>query len=141
MKILYHIGITISILMGIIAIGLSTPILSHDFALATSEKPEPYTELYFNNLLSLPPSIKSGKQQNLNYTIANHEGRLNAYTYHVLILEDSVVKTVINKTVAIDSEQSVSLPITFIATKSRATIEVIVELPEQHQSIHFRTAS
>ena len=141
MKILYHIGVTISILMGLIAIGLSTPILSHDFALATSVRPEPYTELYFNNLLTLPPSIESGKQQNLHYTIANHEGRLNAYTYRILILEDTVVKTVITKTVAIDSEQSISLPITFIAPKNRETIEVIVELPEQHQSIHFRTTS
>lgn len=141
MKVLYHIGTTVCVLMSLIAIGLSTPTLSRDFALATSLQPEHYTELYFNSLLSLPPVIESAKPQSLRFTISNHEGVLTTYQYRVSIVENGGVKSVANKSVILSSEQSTSLPVTFSANKPHATIEIIVELPEKNQTIHFRSKS
>ena len=136
----FQIGISVIATAAVISVGFSQPTLSRDFALATSFQPEHFTELYFNNLLSLPPVVQKGQPQKLWFTIANHESSRTYYEYRISIIENGQVKTTTGSTL-ISSEQATRLPVTFTAAKAGEAIEIIVELPAQHQAIHFRSKS
>lgn len=140
MKQLKRIAASLIAVAAIIAVGFAQPTLARDFTLATSTHPEHFTELYFNNLLSLPPVIDKGKPENLSFTIANHEGSSTTYHYRVSIVENGHLKSTV-ASVTLSPEQTAHLPVHFVAAKAGETIEIIVELPDQNQSVHFRSHS
>ena len=124
----------------VIALGFTQPIWSRDYALAVSAHPEPFTELFFNNIPSLPNTILVGRPEILHFTIANHESAQQTYQYRVTQIENGKSSSKLSS-VHIALEQSARLPLTISPVKAGETIEIIVELPAQHQSIHFRTKS
>ncbi len=139
-KISSKIWFATAVSIAIIALGITQPTWSRDYALAISAHPEPFTELYFNDISSLPNTMLAGRPETLHFTIANHESASQTYQYRVTQIENGKSSSKLSF-VHIPLEQSARLPLTISPVKAGETLEIIVELPAQHQSIHFRTKS
>lgn len=124
----------------ILALGLTLPAWSRDFALATSSKPEAFTELYFNNIRTLPSTVEKGKPNTLHFTVVNHENASTTYTYRISIIENDHTRTTTGA-ITIAAEKSASLPVTIAPTGAGDNIELVIELPAQHQQLHLRVKS
>jgi hypothetical protein len=134
------IGISVFIVAALVVGGLAEPALARDFRLATSAPKEPFTALYFTDPHALPVSVTKGKPQTVHFTIENHQSAPMTYMYHTT-LTGNRLPIVGTKTITLAPEQSADLPLSFTATESGETLEVIVELPQQGQSIHFWSKS
>jgi D-inositol-3-phosphate glycosyltransferase len=60
---------------------LLVPSLRHQWALTLGREPAPYTALFFDRPGALPGRVPAGRPVGLTFTIANHEGRPEKYTY------------------------------------------------------------
>jgi hypothetical protein len=61
------------------------PYVRQTFALANSTKPEPYTELYFEDYLHLPSHITPKQQYFFQFTLHNLENKDMDYSYEVYV--------------------------------------------------------
>ncbi|GAH55394.1 unnamed protein product [marine sediment metagenome] len=61
------------------------PSVKEAFILATTVKPETFTELYFEDHLSLPNKVTLFKENNFRFTIHNLENKDIVYIYEVYI--------------------------------------------------------
>ena len=61
------------------------PSVKEALILATTVKPETFTELYFENHLSLPKEVTLFKEYNFKFTIHNLENKDMEYPYEVYI--------------------------------------------------------
>ena len=116
-----------------------SPELRNAIVMATSVKPESYTELYFENYDMLPSEIEGIRVYPFSFAIHNLEGKTMNYPYEVTVTVDgqkqfidrSTVTLTKNETKVIDEQFSVSQQIT------AGKVEVI--LTQKHQSIDFLT--
>lgn len=136
----YKIASAFVLVLGLAIIGISKPVWSRDFALATTKRPQPFTELYFNNLRTLPTETSAGKPVNLSFTIANFEETTKNYQYRVKVTKQGVTK-ITARTVVLQPNRTVALPVTFETGSVGEIIDIAVELPEQNQTIHLRSKS
>jgi hypothetical protein len=101
---------------------------------------EQFTELYFDNNLSLPTTLTSQSLQ-FDFSVHNVTGQSVVYPYNV-VMTDAHGKQTILTTGSLDlpSGQVATVPV--IATVPTGTLaaEISVSLPVQQESIDFRTA-
>lgn len=71
--------------VGLYQIYLYVPGVKEAVTLATTVKPETFTELYFENHINLPNTIVLGKENSFKFTIHNLENKDMAYPYEVYI--------------------------------------------------------
>ena len=88
-KLLLRIGLTLLIIAALVA-GIFllvnyVPSVKEAFILATTKIPETFTELYFEDHLSLPKEITLFKENNFKFTIHNLENKDMLYPYEVYI--------------------------------------------------------
>ena len=114
---------------------------------ATTQQPETFTELYFENHQELPKLLAEPNEFNWYYnpntrlysfafTIINHENKLMNYTYTVSYFEHEEVLIDTNETI-IQDDASKTIYEQFSLPINHSRIKVTVDLPNQDQQIFF----
>ena len=113
------------------------PSVKEALILATTVKPETFTELYLEDHLSLPDKVTLFKENNFKFTIHNLENKDVEYPYEVyidihgekLMIDKSSVLIKNNEYKTISEEFTITIPI--------QRVKVAVNLISKNQQIHF----
>ena len=107
-------------------------------ALATTVRPETFTELYFQDHTALPSTVTPEKQYNFSFTIHNLENQDMDYPYEVYIVDDKGNKESIDKnSVTIQNNGYLTIQEGFILNHEITRSEVVVNLTKKNQQIDF----
>ena len=140
-KLIIRIVIPVLILL-IIAAGVFllvryVPSVKEAFILATTVKPETFTELYFENHLSLPKEVKLFKENNFKFTIHNLENKDMEYPYEVYIEINGEKQMIDKDTVSIKNNEFKTITENFTITTPTKRAKVVVNLTSKNQQIDF----
>ena len=134
------------VLVGGLALYRTNPQVRNTIALATTVKPETFTELYFEDHTHLPLEIKPTYTPPINFplkgyvfafTIHNLENKDMQYPYEVYI-DLAGEKTLIEKkTVVVKNNESKTIKESFSALHNSPTRKIVVNLIEKNQQIDF----
>lgn len=103
---------------------------------ATTVKPEPFTELYFEDHTKLPKTIQPDAPHDFTFTVSNQEGRSEEYSYSVYF-EDGSDKVIIDEgSFVLNNNNSKSKDIEFTSIDAEK-LKVTVELTNKKQQISF----
>ena len=119
------------------------PSVKETLVLATTVKPEAFTELYFEDHLSLPNKVALFKENNFKFTIHNLENKDMKHLYEVyidlsgekLMIDNSSVLLKNNDYKTITEVFTIMIPIAEIFQLQK--VKVIVNLIDKNQQIHF----
>lgn len=137
------IKVIIPLLLVILFLGLMGVTLSHnqtftnDLALATTNKPEDFTETYFDNHTQLPETVTKGQTITFSFTTHNLENKQFTYPYKVYV-DDNGTQTLIDQgTFTLENNQYKTLPESYTFIKSVGKVKMVVELTSLQQQIFF----
>lgn len=106
-------------------------------ALKLLPQPEKFTELYFEDHLTLPTTITT-KPQSFSFTIHNVEYQTMIYPYDVYAQIDDTKQEIDQKTVTIPANEYKTISESFtIATSAATKAEIVISLPKKQQQIDF----
>jgi hypothetical protein len=99
--------------------------------------PESYTELYFDHNLTLP-SVVTDKPITFAFGIHNAQGQTMIYPYTVTIVSaNGTIRPLAHGLIAIADAATATIPEAIGLTAGTTNAEISVDLPNQHQEIHF----
>jgi hypothetical protein len=99
--------------------------------------PQTYSELYFTNDRQLPKQLDSGKQYQLSFAIANHEGHTKAYQYQVTLTQDGqTTKQAVQRLEVKNDQRSLGL-VFFKPSDVAQPVAASVTLLESGQTINY----
>ena len=138
-KSIIRIGLLIALICLLVGILLLVKYTSVKEALilATSVKPETFTELYFENHLSLPNKVTLSKKNNFKFTIHNLENKDIEYPYEVYIDINGEKKIIYINSVIIKNTEYKTIPVDFTITIPIQRAKVVVSLINKNQQISF----
>jgi len=140
-KMVLRIGLPLFILaclvVGIILLINYVPSVKEAFILATTKKPETFTELYFEDHLSLPNEITLFKENNFKFTIHNLENKDMEYPYEVYIEVNGEKQSIDKSSVLIKNNEYKTITQTFIITTPIQRAKIVVNLIDKNQQIDF----
>jgi len=114
------------------------PSVKEALILATTVKPETFTELYFEDHLSLPSKVTLFKENNFKFTIHNLENKDMEYKYEIYVDITKGKKRMIDKgSVLIKNNEYKTISEEFIITIPIQRVKVAVNLISKSQQIHF----
>jgi hypothetical protein len=128
--------VAICLLVGILMLVKYTKV-EEAFILATSVKPETFTELYFENHLSLPNEITLSKKNNFKFIIHNLENKDMEYTYEVYLDVNGEKKIIYINSVFIKNTEYKTISADFAITTQIQKAKVVVNLINKNQQISF----
>jgi hypothetical protein len=108
-------------------------------ALDLIPKPETLTELYFNDSTNLPKSAASNQTISFAFVIHNLEATDYQYTYKVSVNANDTRQVVDSGTLLVKDDHYYVKNEQFNLLDVPGSQEVVVELTNKQQSIHFRT--
>ena len=123
--------------IGAYRIYTTVPAVRNAVALATTVKPETFTELYFENHLSLPSTIIYGEDNNFKFTIHNLENKDMNYPYEVYINLNGEKQLIDQSSVFVKSNAYKTINEDFTISLPTARVEVIANLINKNQQIDF----
>jgi hypothetical protein len=136
--------IVICVILASFQIYHNSPKVREAVAMATTKKPETFTELYFEDHLSLPAFVTLNKNENFKFTIHNLEYKDMSYPYEVFIVcrDPGCMgdKQLIDKGTAVlkhDEYKTINEDYTIGFPTKR--IQVVVNLVDKNQQITFWT--
>ena len=118
-------------------IAYSIPSVRETIALATTAKPETFTELYFEDHLKLPDKVSASKTYAFKFTIHNLENKDMEYPYQVYIKTDNQKYTINSNNVSIKNNEYKTISETFSIPKIAGRSAVVVNLIDKSQQIDF----
>jgi len=108
---------------------------------ALTPKPEPFTELYFEDHLSLPISHPSNQPLNFAFTINNLEFQPTTYQVEVTAVDEdqaTASASLLTQTLTLDHNQKQTLEVSGdVSEFTGLRTKVEVKLIDQEQSIHL----
>jgi|GEM_PF-838474 len=107
---------------------------------ALTPKPETFTELYFDDHLTLPKTVIEGQPHQFSFTIHNLEGKNVNYPIEVMAINEASPSSVVlsSEAVVVANQESKAVPITYVLpTGFGERVKVQVLLKNLNQSIHF----
>jgi len=113
------------------------PSVKEVLILATTRKPETFTELYFEDHLSLPDKVTLFKENNFKFTIHNLENKDMEYQYEVYIDLDRGKQMIDKSSVLIKNNEYKTISEEFTIPIPIQRIKVAVNLINKNQQIHF----
>ena len=134
--------IIILVLILIIAIGLwyyanSIPRVKNLIELATTVKPETFTELYFENHLNLPNKVVIDKKYSYAFTLHNLENKDMIYPYETYIASDESKLDLSKGSVFIKKDGYATIHKDFTLKTELNRVMVVVNLIKKNQQIDF----
>lgn len=125
----------------IVTLLVTMPNPGRTFALATTYEPENYTELYFDDPAGLPRAVSADEPAKFSYRIVNRQSTTTTYHSYVTVYENGVARQIQTDNPTVKPGQFAELTVIFTPRQSNSSIKVEVNLPAQHQSIHFGSQS
>lgn len=113
------------------------PSLKEAIALATTRKPETFTELYFEDHVSLPKTITLYKETSFKFTIHNLENKDNVYLYEITMINGGEIKLMNRGEIFLKNNESKTIEEKFTITKPFTRFMVRVNIVNNNQEIHF----
>lgn len=135
-RILYITALLEFCLVGYLWLNQSNTI-KNTIVLATSAKPEPFTELYFEKHDKLPHEVTPSKPSAFTFTIHNLEQKNMQYRYIVYADLGGEKITVDEGTIPLAHNTSKSVTERFKTDNLEGRMKMVVELPEKQQDISF----
>jgi hypothetical protein len=138
-KLIIRIGLLLAVVCFIVGTLLLAKYVSVKEALilATSVKPETFTELYFENHLSLPNKVALSEKNNFKFTIHNLENKDMEYPYEVYIDTGRGKKIIYINSVFIKNTEYKTITVDFTITIPIQRAKVVVSLINKNQQIDF----
>lgn len=118
------------------ALYVKVPRVRDAVALATTKKPETFTELYFENHLNLPSVVNVGKKYKYTFTIHNLEYETKDYPYEIYIDTEEKKEYLEENSVTLTHDDSVTLNKAFVVTTATRSA-LVVNLTDKNQEIRF----
>jgi len=125
------------IVIGFFLIVECVPSVKEAVILATTVKPETFTELYFEDHLSLPNKVVIFKENNFKFTIHNLENKDMAYIYEVYIDVNREKQMIDKNSVLVKNNEYKTITEDFTITAPMQRVKVVVNLIGKNQQIHF----
>jgi hypothetical protein len=119
----------------------TTPAIKDAFALATTKKPEAFTELYFNDSAHLPTSAPVGQPRTFSFHIHSHEAHPVVYRYEVRLSTPDSTSMVAQGSVVLTPGAGADIPVTFTTTEEGVRPQITVHLLGREEVINFRSES
>jgi len=113
------------------------PSVKEALILATTVKPETFTELYFEDHLSLPNKVTLFKENNFKFIIHNLENKDMVYIYEVYIDVNREKQMIDKNSVLIKNNEYKTISEDFTITIPMQRFKVVVDLISKNQQIHF----
>lgn len=138
-KLIVKIGLlllTVGLVVGFIRIANSVPKVKEAIVLATTVKPETFTELYFEDHSNLPKAIIRRKEYSFVFTIHNLENRDSDYPYTVYLQRDDQKTVIDSGSVFVRNNEYSSIEKTVGPLKNLRS-KIVVELLNKNQLISF----
>jgi len=128
--------------IGVYRIYTTVPAVRETVALATTVKPETFTELYFEKHLTLPANISYNQENKFAFTVHNLEYKTMTYPYEVYIKCSDVgcigEKQIIDEgKITLKHDEYEIIPESFTLTTPTGRIEVVTNLINKNQAIDF----
>lgn len=108
---------------------------------ATTKQPERFTELSFEDPQHLPKTVAAGQPASFKYRIVNHEAADVTYHTRITIVENGRLRVLEQSRVLVPNGGNTTLSVSFATAKSDTSLELIVDLIDQGESLHFRSRS
>lgn len=119
---------------------LNNPSLQNTIALATTVKPETFTELYFENHLNLTRHTTVNKPHTVTFTIHNLEYKTMNYPYEIYVEDASQSArktTVLKDIVRLNHDEKRTIAEHFILVDELKRAKVVINLTDKNQEIHY----
>jgi tetratricopeptide (TPR) repeat protein len=113
------------------------PSVKEALILATTVKPETFTELYFEDHLTLPNKVTLFKENNFKFAIHNLESKDMEYPYEVYIDVNREKQMIDKNSVLIKNNEYKTITEDFTITVPMQRVKVVVNLINKNQQIHF----
>ena len=113
------------------------PSVKEALILAATVKPETFTELYFEDHLSLPNKVTLFEENNFKFTIHNLENKDMEYPYEVYIDVNREKQMIDKSSVLIKNNEYKTISEAFTITVPIQRAKVVVNLISKNQQIHF----
>ncbi|MHB1276455.1 MAG: hypothetical protein ACYCXQ_02830 [Candidatus Humimicrobiaceae bacterium] len=113
------------------------PSVKEAFFLSAHPKQETFTELYFENHLSLPDKFILSKEYNFKFTIHNLENKDMEYPYEVYIDINGKKQVIDKSSVLIKNNEYKTITINFAIAIPIQRFKVVVDLIKKNQQIDF----
>jgi len=113
------------------------PSVKEALILATTVKPETFTELYFEDHLTLPNKVTLFKENNFKFTIRNLENKDMVYIYEVYIDVNREKQMIDKNSVLIKKNEYKTITEDFTITVPTQRVKVVINLIGKNQQIHF----
>ena len=137
LRILLPLFILACVAAGIFLLVNYVPSVKEAFILATTKKPETFTELYFEDHLSLPNKVTLFQENNFKFTIHNLENKDMEYPYEVYIDVNGERQSIDKSSVLIKNNEYKTITQTFIITTPIQRAKIVVNLINKNQQIDF----
>ena len=137
LRILIPLLVIAALVVGFILLVNYVPSVKEAFILATTKIPETFTELYFEDHLTLPSKITLFKENNFKFTIHNLENKDMLYPYEVYIEVNGEKQSIDKSSVSIKNNEYKTIAQTFIITTQIQRAEIVVNLIDKKQQIDF----
>jgi hypothetical protein len=133
---LFCTAIVLLIVLGV-RILVQNKTVMNTIVLATTVKPETFTELYFDNHLQLPSTVSQNQIIHFTFTVHNLEYRTYTYPYEVTLNENGN-KTEIDKgSFTLKQNEYKTISETYTLTQPITRAKVDVDLTGLNQDIFF----
>lgn len=129
--------IMVCLVTGIFLLVNYIPSIKEAFILATTKKPETFTELYFEDHLSLPKEITLFKENNFKFTIHNLENKDMGYPYEVYMDINGEKQMIDKSSILIKNNEYKTITEDFTITIPMQRFKVAVNLINKNQQIDF----
>ena len=138
-KLIIKIGLLLAVVCFIVGILLLAKYVSVKEALilATTVKPETFTELYLEDHLSLPNKVTLFKENNFKFTIHNLENKDMEYPYEVYIDVNREKQMIDKSSVLIKNNECKTITEDFTIRVPIQRVKVVINLINKNQQIHF----
>jgi hypothetical protein len=117
---------------------LSTiPSVRTSWALATTVKPETFTELYFEDHLNLPNKITPNKVYSFKFDVHNLENKDMTYPYEIYLQAGNVKLPIKKAVITVKNNQYQTVKEDFLIDAPISRSEIVVNLINKNQQIDF----
>lgn len=138
-KLIIKIGvliIAVGVVIGSVNYVNSTPAAKKAISMATTQKPETFTELYFEDHLNLPSKIIPSKQYKFTFTIHNLENKDTDYSYIIYKYTAGQITSLDEGKISLKKDEYKTAEKTVGPFEALRT-KIVVHLTDQNQDISF----
>lgn len=124
------------VIFSAVALYIKVPKVREAVAMATTKKPETFTELYFEDHTNLPSIVKNRYRYNFSFTIHNSEYRDMTYPYEVYVNTNGKREMIEKNSVNLPHDGKLTIKENF-QVRSATRSAVVVNLINKNQEIRF----